>query len=478
MGFLLIAVCAQADVPWFDDVTPAHWSDWYQPGAGYYVSYPVFSNPANCLGAPAGGEVYAAMNSFTIGYFVTLGDRDPVNNKGWLILGFSSPITDNPKNAYGLDFIVFSNTHFVNTPPLLMPPYSDPTYRWQEPAFVEISQDLVNWYLIRPNILPADLVPGPEPNADTGMSTTMLRNYAEYTPSIHLPTTTNTSDPFYTVTRTNEELYTVPERPSLPAGYNTVRFDYVSGGGDAMDIADAVVESSPGVPAHDAFGHEIKANISQFSYIRMTDAVAGDYYPGLNEISAEIDTVSRVRPAMSIGEAKGLAEGGYALVTEAIVTAVTPTAFYVESPDRSAAMKVIYNTGVAVDGVSVAVGDKMTVTGHITKAGGEFALPDPMWSCTSIGNSVPAPLAMSVGSLGTSLAYGLRVRVCGKVTDRGTGYCVIKDGGSSVKITWTGSYTSPGIDAKVCVTGICDREEGTGAAIILSTNPVADVKAY
>lgn len=479
----LVLMGSAADAKaWFADLRPLDvnpdwtWTDWYRPGIGQFVRFPAFSTPANALGAPQAGEVYDPLNDYVTGRHVTLGDRDPVNNKGWLVVGFSTPIYNDPRNPYGLDFIVFSNAYFKTAGSESTPLYADPTHRWQELAMVEISQDLETWYLIRPNILPSELIPAPQPGAGTGDSTTMLRGYAEYTPTIHLPTAGHT-DPFSNVTRTSEELYTIPDRTSLPGGFNSVRFDYVSGGGDALDIADAVLQSSPGVPALDTFGNEIPANIDWFKYVRLTDVRGGDSFPGLGEISAEIDAVSATRTALSIGEAKQLDEGEYAFVTEAIVTAVLPNAFFVESPNRTAAMKVIYDTSIAVDGKLVQAGDKMSVTGHLSKTDGVFRLPDPMWTCTSIGNELPAPLGMPIRALSGDMAYGMRIKTYGAVVNRGTGYCVIDDGGRAARVVWSGSHGAPAINSHISVVGVCDREEGYDASIVV-VDPSADIDAH
>ncbi|MHB9037508.1 MAG: single stranded DNA-binding domain-containing protein [Armatimonadota bacterium] len=484
LGFVIIAICglmlscaSQARNTWFADIV-ANSPGWYNPGPGQFTKNPLYNDPFSCIGAPdVADELWSPKTSATNRYVVTLGDRDPATNRGWIVLGFSEPVQDDPKNPYGLDFIVFSNCYF----PTAMPPLYYPSYRWQEPAFVEISQDLVTWYLIRPNILPSAL--NSEGRQDTGASETALRGYAEYTPSIHLPTMlppdVGYQDPFSTVTRTHEELYTVPERPSLPDGFNTINFDYVSGGGDAFDVRDAVVQSASGVPALDGQGMEIPANITWFKYIRLTDAVHGDQTEALGEISAEIDAASAIRPAVNIGEAKRLSEGGYAIITEAMVTAVFADAFFIESPDRSAAMKVIYDTSQEVDGKAVAIGDKVTVTGHVSKAGNRFVLPDPMFSCTSITDPLPKPIGMGARLLDSDMAYAMLVRTWGKVTESGTGYCVISDDGRRARVTWSDErYAAPAVDKFVCATGVCDREEAISEAIIRVSNPLYDINVY
>jgi hypothetical protein len=279
------------------------------------------------------------------------------------------------------------------------------------------------------------------------------------------------------VHRTAEELYTVPERPSLPNEFNSVRFDYVSGGGDAFDIADAMVQERPGVPAHDAQGREIKANLGWFKYVRLTDAVSGDNFPGLGEISAEIDAVSAVRPAMTIGEAKKLAEGGYAVITDAIVTAVLPDSFFIEAPNRTSAVKIMYDTSKAIDGHAVAVGDKMTVTGHLSRSCGRFVLPDPMWTCTEPNVAAPGPVGMSCKVLASDAAYGMDVRAWGKVTSKGAGYCIINDGSSSVKLVWSGTYSVRDGVSFVSATGICDKEDD-GTTIVRLADPQTDIQTH
>lgn len=427
---LLCATAAGAN-PFVDAVVS------YIPGPGQFVNDPRYNDPDRCKGAPMGLYVDEPNNDSV----VTLGDG------GSVTLEFNEPVYDDPRNPYGLDFIVFSNATFVG---------GNPACRWQELAYVEISQegkDDSDWFLILPSILPQQLVGG----VDTGQSRTVVSGYAEYTPTVGLPQ--NLEFPSFPVSRTNEELYTVPDRPSVPGNPGTIAFDYVSGGGDAMDIANAVVQSSPGVPKLDSRGQPIPANISWFKYVRLTDAVVGDKVGNYNEISAEIDAVSAVRPALTVGETKALPEGGYALIVGAIVTAAFEGEFYIEAPDRSAALKVISDAAIEA-------GDRVTITGHISKSGGEFSLPDPMFTVTSSGADLPRPLGMSIGSLASDMAYGLLVRAWGKVTDEGDGYyCIISDGASGVRVECA-EYFQVSRGSYVSVTGICDRAPGTGKAVI------------
>lgn len=410
----------------------------YAPGPGIFVNNPLYNDPSRCLGAPHGLYVDEPDNSS----LATLGDG------GSITVSFVEPVIDDPRNPYGLDFIVFSNAQFVG---------GDPGYRWQELAFVEISQDANDWYLILPSKWPRDLVGG----TDTGQSRTVVSGYAEYTPTVGLPQ--DLALPPFPVSRTPEELYTVPERPSIPGAPAAIAFDYVSGGGDAMDIADAVVQTSPGVPALDGMGQPVRAGIDWFRYIRITDAVVGDSWPGLGECSAEIDAVSRVRRSVTVGDAKRQSEGTCVLIADAMVTGVFADSFFVESSDRSAGLKVISNSPVSP-------GDRVTVTGHISNAGGRGVLPDPMFTVTASDQPLPRPLGMPVGSLAEPMAYGLRVRTWGRVTHAGDGYrCVISDGDGEAAVVCAEPFQVT-LGAYVSVTGICDREEVTGSTLIVLSN--------
>ena len=431
----------------------------YSPGPGVWTGVSYYNNPARATGAPKGSTVdtplYGPLSSI-----VTLGDG------GSITLRFDEPVTDDPRNPYGLDFIVFGNAFFVG---------GFPDERCQELAFVEISPNGSDWFLILPSKLPSQLVrphrlqPSGYVKGDTGNSTTVVKGYAEYTPTVALP---QTLDPGSGITRTNEELYTVPERPSVPGDPPAnIDFDYVSGGGDAFDIADAVVQTSPGVPALDGSGNVIPANLASFQYVRITDAMTGDEWPNGDEVSAEIDAVADVRPAQKIGEAKKLSPTQCALITEAVVTATFDGGFFIESPDRTAAAK-------ALSSSPVEVGDRLTITGFVSRSEGRFEIGNVMLTVTSSGNEPPGPLGMPIRSLADDSAYGLVVRTWGRVTDAGDGsYCVIADGSSSVKLVSQDWLTVPQ-SAYIAVTGICDREEGTGQTIIRVYDTQENPRAY
>ncbi len=98
-----------------------------------------YKDSSLALGAPVGGYVTEPTNTS----LVTLGDG------GNIVLRFNDPVTNDPRHPYGLDFIVFSNAQVQEK--------ADGFVRWQELAFVEISQDGSTWYLIKPSIYPANL---------------------------------------------------------------------------------------------------------------------------------------------------------------------------------------------------------------------------------------------------------------------------------------------------------------------------------
>ncbi|MBS1705044.1 MAG: hypothetical protein JST40_04160 [Armatimonadetes bacterium] len=124
----------------------------------------VYSDPAAALGAPStwiqdlvnGGTSQRVATSVVYGAWGT----DPSGSKsvvtiqpgGQLIVAFSQPIVDDPRNWYGFDFIVFGNSFLSN---------SGTTIGWAtdmdlvrilssghlfEPTEVSVSPDLIQWY--------------------------------------------------------------------------------------------------------------------------------------------------------------------------------------------------------------------------------------------------------------------------------------------------------------------------------------------
>jgi len=370
----------------------------YTPGPGQWTNNPQFNDPARALGRPYGISVSVPDNSS----IVTLGDG------GSITLGFSRPVWDDPRNPHGLDFIVFGNACWVG---------GDPSYRWQEPAFVEISMDANGngipddeWFLVLPNKLPSQLIGAPAANSDTGYSHSVLRHYADYTPTLPLP-----------VGKTPEEFYTVPDRQSLEGDPSSLLIDDGSGGGDAFDIATAVKQVSPGVP----ITPYVYANIPYFNFIRITDAIVGDSQGVFGEISAEIDAVADVSPLLSgetIGQAKSHVDGTVASLSQKVVTAVFPGEIYIQEEDRSSGIRVLASD-------TALPGDRADVIGLLKTVNGERVLDQASVHVISSGQR-PKPLGMTAASIGVAglSNVGLLVRTWGRVKHSGAGWFDLTDG--------------------------------------------------
>jgi len=109
----------------------------YSPAPGQFVNSPEFDDPTVALGRPRGGGTNAPDNES----IVTLGGFG-----GFLVLGFDHRVMDDPRNAFGMDAIVYGNAHWVG---------NDPQRRWAEAVTMEISLDVNEngladdpWYLI------------------------------------------------------------------------------------------------------------------------------------------------------------------------------------------------------------------------------------------------------------------------------------------------------------------------------------------
>jgi len=402
----------------------------YEPGPGQWVNDSRFNDRERALGRPYGISATAPDNSS----LVTLGDH------GWITLDFNRPVWDDPRNPHGLDFIVFGNPTWVS---------GDPGHRWQEPAFVEISMDANGnglpddeWFLVLPNKLPSELVGSPAPNCDTGDSRTVLRHYAEYTPTLGLPPG-----------KTPEEFYTVPDRQSYAGDPQSLLIDEGSGGGDAFDIAAAVKQTSPGVPV----APYVYAQIPYFDFIRITDALAGDSAGELGEISAEIDAVSDVSPlpgGQSIGPAKSQPDGSVISLSQKVVSAVFDGELYVQEEQRSSGIRVKTSD-------SAAEGDRVDVIGILSTLNGERFLDKASVYFVSSGDP-PKVLGMPadrVGGAGLS-NIGLLVTTCGRVKAVGSACFYVNDGSlpdPGLKVRCDG-LTPPGEGEYVVVTGVGDRQ--------------------
>jgi len=398
----------------------------YKPGPGQWTSNPQFNNSARALGRPYGISATVPDNSS----LVTLGDY------GYITLGFNRPVWDDPRNPHGLDFIVFGNPTWVG---------GDSAHRWQEPAFVEISMDANGnsqpddeWFLVLPNKLPAELIGSPAPDCDTGDSRTVLRHYAEYTPTLALPSG-----------KTPEEFYTIPDRQSYAGDSQSLLIDEGSGGGDAFDIAAAIKQTSPGVPVTPY----VYAQIPYFNFIRITDALAGDSAGALGEISAEIDAVSDVLPlpgSQSIGAAKGQPDGAVISLSQKVVSAVFEDEMYVQEEGRSSGIRVKTDD-------SAAEGDRVDVIGILSALNGERFLNRASMYFVSSGDP-PKALGMPAGRVGgVGLSnVGLLVTTWGRVRTVGSDCFHLNDGSlpdPGLKVCCDG-VTLPGGGEYVIVTGV------------------------
>lgn len=395
----------------------------YSPGPSQYDGVPAqvtqFMTASKALGAPV-GETLGLANVDSV---VTLGDG------GSLTLAFDHDVVDDPANPGGYDFIVFGNAFFVA---------GNYANRWQEPAYVEISQDGVTWYLINPS--PSQSVVAAMDA--TAIHTTALTGYTDCTPVLRCVTT-----------RTPEEFFIVPDRQSVAGNSDLMKVDAVSPGGDAFDIAAAVQESAQGVPLLDASSHTIPAGISSFRYIRITSV----HFPGtdvdLGEVSADIDGASDVAPAISVGAARKLSDGGYAVIYGAKVTAKwNGDGFRIEQPDRSAGLKVMSAT-------TVAEGDSVAVTGHVTTdTNGERVIADPLVTVLEHGVAPPT-IGIANRTASLDMLSTMLVRVWGKRTAGTTGQVTIDDGsGLPVNVQYGTLTTVPDTAQWISATGIISRD--------------------
>lgn len=254
------AVRADADDPWADSVLD------------YTSIMPVsgFTDPAKALGAPVGGKISQPDNSSVVSLGVP---------RASITLKFDTPVTDDANNPFGLDFIVYANAFWVA---------GNPQRKFQEPAVVEISEDInANgvaddpWYFIpgsRGLSLTGGLTPiVSEPDGldnssnplhlggnilnPNGTDEEFNWGYAEMTPTVQ---------PYL-------DNYVRPDNPfevGLTPG---------SGGGDAFDIAWAV--DTLGMPA----------NLTQFHFVRITTLVDRFMF-GLGPLTSEVDAVADVAP--------------------------------------------------------------------------------------------------------------------------------------------------------------------------------------
>lgn len=287
----------------------------YRPAPGQFVQHAEFMDPTRALGAPVGAGPFAADSSKV----VTLGGFG-----GSITLGFDRPVTDDPRNPFGMDAIVYGNAFWVG---------ANPNRRWAEPATIEISRDVNGngiaddpWYVIpgtyihpppnaqRVTLTWDDAIANPTyppsspawiPAGFSGMWTTsafelpveifgsiigVTENpagpfaeeegywgYADCSPTLPLGDLDGdgfVDDPWIT----EECFYTRPDDPFV------VGVTPGSGGGDAFDIRWAV-DPETGAPA----------GLRSFDFIRITNGI--DFIsPLFGERSPEVSGVADVAP--------------------------------------------------------------------------------------------------------------------------------------------------------------------------------------
>ncbi|GEM_PF-2505595 len=236
-----------------------------------------FTNASLTLGSPVGGGSFQANNSSIVSL---------VDGTGFISVGFNGGIKDGRQSLYGKDLIVFGNSFFNS---------GNAKNRFVEPAFIEVKSDLNHngnygddpWFLVLPNILPSALA--------TPYSGQALRNYTDYSPTMVLGDTNG--DNVVNVLDNPAALdpalfYTAPDRSSFEGDNQSFEVDAGSGGGDAMDLKDAVFQSSPGVPLLDG-GEVRRVYLESIGQVRVTDARTGDVCVG--PCTAEIDALSVAR---------------------------------------------------------------------------------------------------------------------------------------------------------------------------------------
>ncbi|MBU1078107.1 MAG: hypothetical protein KKH98_12490 [Spirochaetes bacterium] len=258
----------------------------YNPAPGQHVNNVQYNDPNNLLGPPRPGEDDV----------ISLG-----SGGGYVVVRFDPPILDHPDNKGGFDFIIFGNAFYVAGPGNM---------RWQEPATVEVMKDEngnsipdpgETWYLLKGsdtatgntlsvtydrtnmNFKPITKSHYPDtlyfpgypdqvtfnlfffPPSKTGQSAENIIGYADVTPTMENPGADDL------------EFYTVPDTPG------DYPVDTGSGGGDAFKLEWAVDKTTGA-----------SVSLDSIDFIRIVNT-ATNSSGVLNEISAEIDAVSRVR---------------------------------------------------------------------------------------------------------------------------------------------------------------------------------------
>jgi len=113
----------------------------YHSGTGFAAG---FTNASAALGAPSSGSVVTPLAPpYAKTQLVSIGAG------GDIALQLSTPITSNPGDPYGLDFILFGNQFFVSSSSGV-----SGLYDHAASILVQVSPDDVNWYTLNPALAP------------------------------------------------------------------------------------------------------------------------------------------------------------------------------------------------------------------------------------------------------------------------------------------------------------------------------------
>lgn len=119
----------------------------YNSGTGFAAGY---TNGSSALGSPASGSgVTPFAPPFSNTQIVSIGAG------GEITLQMSSPILNTPANPYGLDFIIFANSFFVeNGGSGQSATTSGSLFFHQSTIQIQVSPDDVNWYTLNSSLAP------------------------------------------------------------------------------------------------------------------------------------------------------------------------------------------------------------------------------------------------------------------------------------------------------------------------------------
>lgn len=143
LGLTLLATCpCLAADPWADQVR------FFAAGSG---AIPIYANPLSVLGAPeryTGEGIFpAAVTPFNPAWGTD--EIVSIGAGGSLVVSFDEPVTDDPDNPFGIDFIIFGNAGFIDDayPRGLVASGAD-LFGAGAPAHIEVSADGVLWRLL------------------------------------------------------------------------------------------------------------------------------------------------------------------------------------------------------------------------------------------------------------------------------------------------------------------------------------------